>query len=328
MGSSVCCEVPHELGREGTPRDEAWDCSQPSNRVQLAATELFSLPGLGTAYHTSVLVNNEEFFFSDSGIFSDRALTSHQGCPTEPLVDLGVSARTGHQLLCATQHHFREGSYDLLRKNCNSFSDCAIHFLLGRRLDRRYTALERIGMRAGPDMIQRVLKGMYQPNENADGFSLPGVISAVEKVNVADLGYQNAGKPSLMAGAGVTLVGLTNARHLNGMGATIVRFNPVNGRWLARLHVSKEVKAFRAENLRPAGELVLEIGDLARIRGLASEQGKALNGREGEVLRYVHESSRYRLQVGDEVRDFLAENLEPLCLGSDANSLPSQDMLL
>lgn len=322
--SCRCCGPPPQLAGEAREGEDSWDCRRPTNRVQLAVSELFSVPGFATAYHTSVLVNDEEFFFSDSGIFSDRALTSHQGNPSEPLADLGLSGRTGYQLLCALRPHFLEGSYDLVRKNCNSFSDCAIHYLLGRRLDRKYTLLERLGMRAGADMVERVMKGMYRPNAAADGFSVPGVIAAVEKVGDADM-HGSTSKPALVTGAGVTLVGLKNSQNLNGVGATVLRFNPVNGRWEAQLHVSGEVKAFRAENLRPAGELVLEPGDLARIHGLASEHGKELNGREGEVLNYVHDSSQYRVRVGNEVRDFRGENLEALKLGSDTKCLPSDD---
>lgn len=328
MGNTPgCCSHPNHIGHELREEQETPGCSRPTNKVQLAATELFSLPGLATAFHTSVLVNDEEFFFSDSGICSDRALTSHQGSPTEPLMDLGYSSRTGYQLLRVLQPHFPEGSYDLVRKNCNSFSDCAVHYLLGRRLDRRFSALERLGMRAGTEMVEKVLKGMYLPNEAADGFSVSGVISAVEKLGDADVAEELGSKPCLAAGEGVTLVGLRSASHLNGKGATILRFNAANCRWEARLHISGEVKAFRAENMRPAGELILDIGDLAKVHGL-QEQWEVLNGREGEVLRYVHETSRYRLRVGDEVRDFRAENLEALRLGVDANSLPSQDMLL
>ena len=40
-------------------------------------------------------------------------------------------------MLSALRPHFQGGSYDLLRKNCNSFSDCAVFYLLRQRIDAR-----------------------------------------------------------------------------------------------------------------------------------------------------------------------------------------------
>merc|ERR1711972_404257 len=97
--------------------------------------------------------------------------------------------------------------------------------------------------------------------------------------------------------ARVTVVGLKNAEELNGQGAEIVRYNGINGRWEARLFATGEVKAFRAENLRPAGELVLESGDRVRVHSLSSDTGQALNGQEAEVIRYLPERSRYEVRL-------------------------------
>ena len=48
--------------------------SMAMNHVELATSELFNLPGVDNAYHTSMLVNSEEYFFSDSGfIFGPHA---------------------------------------------------------------------------------------------------------------------------------------------------------------------------------------------------------------------------------------------------------------
>lgn len=283
-----------------------------TNRVQLASSELFSLPALATAYHTSVLVNGEEFFFSDSGIFSDRALMSHQGSPSE-LLDLGLSRRTGSQLLNAMESYFRPGTYDLIRKNCNSFSDCAVHYLLGKRLDRKYSALERVGQRANVELIQRFTKGMYQPNSAASNFSCDDVISQIDRMDEKD-DCAKAPRPSraaLMAGARVTVIGLKSAESFNGLGATVYRYNGVNGRWEARLDTG-EIKAFRAENLRPAGELALQAGDVCRIHSLKTDAGKAMNERRGEIVRYLHEVNRYEIRIGSELKALKAENLQHL----------------
>merc|ERR1740138_1717323 len=98
-------------------------------------------------------------------------------------------------------------------------------------------------------------------------------------------------------GARVTVVGLKSAETLNGQGANIVRYNGINGRWEARLFATGEVKAFRAENLRPAGELVLEPGNRVRIHGLTSDAGQELNEQEAEVVKYLPDRSRYEVRL-------------------------------
>lgn len=271
-------------------------------------TPLFSL-ALATAYHTSVVVNGEEFFFSDSGIFSNRMLASHQGKPSECL-HMGMSSRTGLHLLAALRQHFQPGTYDLLKKNCNSFSDCAVAFLLdGERIASRFSSMERMGQ-ANIDMVRRVTNGAYVPNSAAATFDVAATIKAVEKAVAANEvnWLKNSATPSLCPGAHVILVGLATAKHLNGEGAVIDRFNAVNGRWEARLH-SGGIKALRAENLMPAGQVVLEAGSKAQIHSLSTDNGKSLNGTECEVIRYCHDQGRYQVRVGSEVRALRAENL-------------------
>mmetsp|Transcript_22805 Transcript_22805/g.72202 ORF Transcript_22805/g.72202 Transcript_22805/m.72202 type:complete len:328 (+) Transcript_22805:75-1058(+) len=326
MGNALlrCC-VPTRSLQGQSEDDDGPPPKTPTpatNRVQLAASELFTVPGLATAYHTSVLVNGEEFFFSDSGILWDRSLTSHQGQPSE-LVDVGLSRRTGSQLLAVLQPHFMPGSYDLIQKNCNSFSDCALHFLLEKRLDRRYSALERLGQRASASMLQRFTKGMYVPNPVAADFSVESVIGQVDKLPelerqgpAADAAQLARSRPALSIGARVTVVGLKNAEALNGQGAVIQRYNAVNGRWEASINFTGEIKALRAENLRPAGELVLQPGDSCRIHSLKSETGQALNGQEGTVLRYLHDVSRYEVDVGGMTKALKAENLQVVQAGA------------
>jgi len=312
-----CCVPSRSLSGQGDEEDAR---GPATNHIQLAASELFNVPGLATAYHTSVLVNGEEFFFSDSGILWDRALTSHQGKPSE-LVDVGFSPYTGVQLLNSLQPHFMPGSYDLIRKNCNSFSDVALYFLLRKRLDKKYSALERLGQRASPDMLQRFTKGMYVPNHVASSFCSDKVIQEVNQHPVPSSqrlidsvgSLQGAqSRAALSIGARVTVVGLKNAEQYNGQGAVIHRYNGVNGRWEAMLNLSGEVKAFRSENLRPAGELVLQPGDRVRIHGLVSETGQVMNGKEGEVIGYLHDVSRYEVRVEDATKAFKPENLQVL----------------
>lgn len=308
-----CCVPTRALSGEEEDGSLPKSLGPATNRVELAVSELFTVPGLATAYHTSVIVNGEEYFFSDSGILWDRSLTSHQGQPSD-LIDLGFSRKTGSQLLGALQPHFLPGSYDLISKNCNSFSDAALHFLLQKRLERKYSTLERIGQRASTSLLQRVTKGMYVPNPVAADFSVEAVIDQLAKAPELPPGPAPSmrSRPALQIGARVTVVGLKNQESLNGQGAVIKRYNAVNGRWEAVMNFSGEVKALRAENLRPAGELVLQAGDACRVHSLKSEVGQAFNGKEGRILKYLHDVSRYEVEVAGQMKAFKAENLQKI----------------
>jgi len=163
-------------------------------------------------------------------------------------------------------------------------------------------------------MLKKFTDGVYQPNPAAQSYSSDAVIAEVSKLDLEKLASRVAAHPQRMAalavGKRVTVVGLQKVRALNGQGAEILRFNLYNGRWEARVFATGEVKAFRAENLRPAGELVLVPGDVARICGLRSETGQVLNGLECCVVRYEPSTSRYEVKVGEEVKLLKPENLQ------------------
>ncbi|CAE7234693.1 desi1 [Symbiodinium microadriaticum] len=284
---------------------------EATNQVELATSLLFTIPGLASAYHTSVVVNGEEFFFSDSGIFANMTLTSHQGKPSEKLA-MGLSHWTGQQLFRALQEHFRPGTYDLIRKNCNSFSDCALHFLLRKRLPSKYSAMESMGQRTSLDLIHHFTNGAYQPNQAAANFSTETVIQQLDRLDPRTLAAGSTagtGKNALRIGAPVAVCGLKNAEHLNGLSGRIVGYNSVNGRWEAKLS-NGDTKALRAENLRPEGERVYLPGDKCRIHSLQSDAGKILNGRVGEVNRYIHDVSRYEVLVDGVSKSIKSENLQ------------------
>merc|ERR1719510_412125 len=85
-------------------------------------------------------------------------------------------------MIAVLRPHFLPGTYDLLRKNCNSFSDCALFVLLGRRLDEKYRSLEKIGAEWDKHMglIQNFTGGNYKPNPQADGFRSCMVVAQLE----------------------------------------------------------------------------------------------------------------------------------------------------
>lgn len=158
----------------------------PTNKVQLAVSVLGGV-GPATAYHSSVLVNGEEYFFSDGGISSMSGLASHKN-PQNPnstptVMDMGMSHYSGSQLKAALERHFRPGEYDLLRKNCNSFSDCSLFYLVGKRLDSKYRSLEQLGAK-NMGLVQAASGGNYKPNPKTDGFDLEALVASLDPAKV------------------------------------------------------------------------------------------------------------------------------------------------
>lgn len=189
MGNAGATPQPSAAaGQEGSSggfgRGPAFGTStaKPQNKVQLAVSVLGGVPG-ATAYHSSVVVNGEEFFFSDGGISSTTDLASHRNpqnpSSTPQVIDMGMSQYTGSQLRAALDRHFPQGSYDLLKKNCNSFSDCALFYLLKKRLDKKYRSLEQIGA-ANPNLMKMVSGGQYTPNPKAETFDLEKLIADID----------------------------------------------------------------------------------------------------------------------------------------------------
>lgn len=95
-------------------------------QVMLAASELGPyIPGIGQAYHTSVLVDHDEYQFDSGGILVSQGLSSHQRFTRgHELILVGHTEQSPKAMLKTLKAYFQPGSYDLLRKNCNSFS-CA-----------------------------------------------------------------------------------------------------------------------------------------------------------------------------------------------------------
>ncbi|CAK9014614.1 Hypothetical protein SCF082_LOCUS12395 [Durusdinium trenchii] len=177
------------LGRRKVPVNVAYGEGEPccicfgtEDEVQLAVSVLGGVPG-ATAYHSSVIVNGHEYFFSDGGIASTSDLSSHKN-PQMPdskpeVIDMGMSPYTGSQMREALERYFISGTYDLLRKNCNSFSDCALFYLLHKRLDKKYRAMEKLGA-SFSGVVQAGSGGQYQPNPKADGFDVEKVCEAID----------------------------------------------------------------------------------------------------------------------------------------------------
>uniref|UniRef100_A0A7S2B183 PPPDE domain-containing protein n=1 Tax=Alexandrium andersonii TaxID=327968 RepID=A0A7S2B183_9DINO len=151
--------------------------------VRLAVSPLGGVPG-ATAYHTSILLGDEEFSFGHTGIVAAPGTASHIPTGGNPTIhDFGASIRTGrhvaNQLVAVLSPHFRQHSYDLLKKNCNTFSDVALFFLTRQRLSSEYKALERFGS-SMPALVRVVSGGCYAPNPLAEGFDLEALIRILD----------------------------------------------------------------------------------------------------------------------------------------------------
>merc|ERR1719215_1737903 len=88
------------------------------------------------------------------------------------------------------RQYFQPGTYDILRKNCNSFTDCALYYLMGCRLAWSFRAAERVGLVADESVgiVQAISGGSYVPNHQAAKFNLDAIFTAIR----IDLGYEDS----------------------------------------------------------------------------------------------------------------------------------------
>lgn len=162
---------PPDAAAVAAPRGRIPAAKAPDNVVKFAVSVIGGA-GPVSAYHSSVIINGEEFSFSDAGISVMSNIASHQNVPegaNTQVIDMGFSAYNATKLKAALEPFFLPGTYDMLRKNCNSFSDCAIWYLLRKRIDKKYRAIEKLG-----SSVQNLVASAseYTPNKKADGFDV------------------------------------------------------------------------------------------------------------------------------------------------------------
>eukprot|EP00971_Amphidinium_carterae_P102655 2031913-Amphidinium_carterae.1 len=166
----------------------------PGSRVEVAATPLHQGIGVAQAFHTSIVVDEKEYSFSNAGITTGKNMPSHNGYAHGParVTYMGLTSTTGEEMHDALRDHFKAGSYDLLRKNCNSFTDCALFYLLDLRLDPSFRGLEQVGAAADRNagLVQAISGGEYTPNAKADDFQLERTIKAINKTKGAGSGRE------------------------------------------------------------------------------------------------------------------------------------------
>lgn len=149
-------------------------------RIELVCSALAGLRG-AAGYHTSVLIDGEEYYFSPAGIRVCPRLMSHGRLPSMKVTFIGKSPLTGTDLLRGLSAYFQPGTYDLLKKNCNNFTDCALLLLTGERLLETFRAMEMFGLviEQTVGLMQTVSGGRYLPNEQAESYDHEAVIEDV-----------------------------------------------------------------------------------------------------------------------------------------------------
>lgn len=151
-----------------------------THKVSIGATPLNSdaVHSALVAYHTSISIDDDEIVFDSKGLTVYRHFASHQGTLDSTLKlsgptmvrEVGITDISVEELMKVTRPHFQPGSYDVLRKNCNSFVDCALGFLLGGKLEAKFSSLERLGLFAESNFgLAGMLIG-YTPNPKAATF--------------------------------------------------------------------------------------------------------------------------------------------------------------
>mmetsp|Transcript_71558 Transcript_71558/g.141927 ORF Transcript_71558/g.141927 Transcript_71558/m.141927 type:complete len:225 (-) Transcript_71558:134-808(-) len=146
--------------------------------VQLAVSPIGPPLGGQQGYHTSVVVDTHEYYFTEQGIEIGFGLESHSDFAAGPdVLGQGASHTSGEAMAKALRPHFAPKTYDLLRKNCNTFTDCALFFLLGMRLDRKYRALEKLTAVADDQVGLLRMMHLYTPNPEASGFETRRVVN-------------------------------------------------------------------------------------------------------------------------------------------------------
>lgn len=177
----TCCDDGKGEYRRKIPHAATRTLSQPGYEVELAVSPLAGMKG-AAGYHSSVLIQGEEYFFSPMGIIHSPNVSSHKRNPHMQRLFIGLSRYSGNDLVEFFDSHFPPGHYDLLRKNCNSFSDCALYFLCEQRMDLKFRTVELFGRLADDHagIIQSISGGEYLPNPQAVGFDLEAVIAEVD----------------------------------------------------------------------------------------------------------------------------------------------------
>eukprot|EP00929_Paragymnodinium_shiwhaense_P022334 TRINITY_DN14299_c0_g1_i1.p1 TRINITY_DN14299_c0_g1~~TRINITY_DN14299_c0_g1_i1.p1 ORF type:complete len:206 (+),score=21.40 TRINITY_DN14299_c0_g1_i1:171-788(+) len=166
-------------------------CVPTWRRVQLAISEFpaskdWILPAGHRAYHCSIVFEGQEYCFTQNGIQvvpvkdGDQVPPSHKNKADTHLYEIERTRICPCALLSKLHPFFEAGTYDLVGKNCNTFTDVALALLVSRRLPKAYTTLEALA-KGVPDVLSFASGGKYQANPKAYSFNPDAVIMQLDQ---------------------------------------------------------------------------------------------------------------------------------------------------
>uniref|UniRef100_M4BGK1 PPPDE domain-containing protein n=1 Tax=Hyaloperonospora arabidopsidis (strain Emoy2) TaxID=559515 RepID=M4BGK1_HYAAE len=186
-------------------------------------------------WHTGVLVFNKEYFFGGGGIqaMAPELVAQRYGMQPVRTIVLGQTGRTQlefEHFLRTNSVRFTDATYDLLRHNCNNFSDEAATFLVGSGIPQYILDLpnEALNSPFGA-MLRPMLENMNNQMYAAPGdglFSIPfndpsrataavpsapATASASASEGLASRRFKIAGAPALSLDKMVHRIGELNA---------------------------------------------------------------------------------------------------------------------
>lgn len=214
----VCCAQSPVRRCESITRCEKLPlqmCVEGWRIVHLAVSEFPSSNNwafvTSTAYHTSLLVSGQEYFFDPSGVQQRKfpyrgeyelVPASHTDKKQTAIYPVGQTMRTGKELVEKLREHFEPGSYDLIAKNCNAFTDCALAFFLSRRLPKKFYAAESFGKDINAGVLSLASGGRYKSNPMAQCFDIEATVMRIDEnawMGSGELGeFENGSGPVLI----------------------------------------------------------------------------------------------------------------------------------
>jgi hypothetical protein len=87
-------------------------------------------------WHTGVCVFGMEYFFGGGvQVLPMGSFAAMQGIAPVQMLNMGETLKTRSELesyLRTINNRFTQATYDLIRNNCNNFSDTVVNFLIGK----------------------------------------------------------------------------------------------------------------------------------------------------------------------------------------------------
>lgn len=120
---------------------------------------------LEAVYHTGIVVHGREFWFGRGLQCAPAEQTQMQfGTPlrVDRLGTTEVDADLFHDFLREVSHRYTSETYNLLRHNCNNFSDEAARFLVGRGIDQKILDLPNVFLSTELGKALAPMLGMFE----------------------------------------------------------------------------------------------------------------------------------------------------------------------